>query len=310
MIRRLALVASALSGLPLAAAWIIAQNVLHPKPRVEDHGLDDFGLPAQDVAFASRDGTPLRGWFVPAPGAAAPSPAVVLSHGWARSRAELLPHANFLHRAGFAVLMFDYRHRGESGGGAVTLGLREGGDLLGALDTLAARPEVDAGRIGVFGMSMGGVIAILVAAEDERVRALAVECPYSGAEAIMGRALRHYYRLPSFPLAPLTRWVLERRLGEPLDVPDARERVPRISPRPLFVIAAERDAVIGHDETERVFAAAREPKQFWLVAAADHARCWQAAREEYERRVATFFQEALSTAAAPSLSEAAAEQPS
>ena len=261
MMRRLLLAASALSGLPLLVAWFVSQGILHPKPKVEDHGLSDFDLPAEEVSFTSRDGTRLAGWFIPA-AAKGRSPAIVLSHGWGRSRAELLPHADLLHRAGFAVLAFDYRHRGESGGDTITMGLRERDDLRAALDLLAARSEVDVERIGVFGMSMGGVIAILVAADDERVRALVAEAPFSAPSAVMTRTLRHYFHLPSFPIAPLTKWVIERRLGGSLDSVQAQDVVEKLSPRPILIIANERDAVVGSDEARRVFEAAGEPKQF------------------------------------------------
>ncbi len=299
MLRRVVLVASALSGLPLLAAWIIAHRVLHPSARVEDHGLSDFELTAEEISFTSRDGTRLSGWFIPAPEAADITPGIVLSHGWARSRAELLPHADFLHRAGFAVLAFDYRHRGKSDGDAITMGLRERDDLQGALDTLSARPEVDAERVGVLGLSMGSVIALLVASADQRVRTLVAECPYAAAETIMTRALRHYYRLPSFPMGYLAKWMIERRLGEPLDVADALRVIDSISPRPVFLIADERDAVVGPQEAEQLFRAAREPKRFWLIPGADHARGWQAAPQEYERRVVAFLQEELGVTSLP-----------
>jgi dipeptidyl aminopeptidase/acylaminoacyl peptidase len=303
MLRRLALISAALTGAPLALAWLVSQQVIHPRPRKEDHDLSDFELPAEEVSFPSRDGTRLAGLFIPA-GGPAPAPAIVLSHGWARSRAELLPHADFLHHAGFAVLMFDYRHRGKSGGDAITMGLLEQDDLLGALDYLAGRPEVDTARIGAFGMSMGGVVTILAAARDERVCAVVAECPYASHKVIMTRALRHYYRLPSFPVAGLAKWMLERRLGASLDGAQAINAVHAISPRPMFIIACERDAVIGHEETERLFRAASEPKRFWLILGADHARGWQAAHDEYERRVLGFFHEALAAVEAPAQHEA------
>ena len=293
MLRRLALIASALTGLPLAIAWFLSEQVLHPKPRIEDHGLDDFPLPAEPVSFASRDGTRLAGWFIPAPDRSRPAAGIVLSHGWARSRCELLPHAGFLHHTGFAVLMFDYRYRGESEGSAITMGVRERDDLLGALDTLCARPEVDASRVGIFGMSMGGVVAILVGARDQRVRTIAAEAPFASHGAIMTRALRHYFHLPSFPVAQLARWIFERRVGESLAGVEPIDCVADFAPRPVFIMACERDAVIGHEETERLFAAAAEPKRFWFIAGADHACGWQAAGAEYERRVSDFFQETL-----------------
>jgi dipeptidyl aminopeptidase/acylaminoacyl peptidase len=296
MLRRLALIASALTGVPLAVAWFLSEQVLHPRPRVEDNSLETMPLPAEPVSFASRDGTRLAGWFVPAAGGSQPAPGVVLSHGWARSRCELLPHARFLHRAGFAVLMFDYRHRGESAGDAITMGVRERSDLLGAIDTLCARPEVDAARVGVFGMSMGGVVAVLVGARDERVRAICAEAPFATHQTIMTRSLRHYFHLPSFPIAYLTRWIFRLRVGAPLDDIDPIDYVAGFSPRPIFIIACGRDAVIGCEETERVYAAAAEPKRFWRIEEADHARGWQTAGAEYEERVAAYFQETLAQA--------------
>lgn len=292
MIRRLTVVLAVLAGLPLLVGWFIARNVTHPSRRIEDHGLSDFDLPAEEVTFPSRDGTRLAGWFVPGP-TPGRHPAVVLSHGWARSRAELLPHADLLHRAGFAVLMFDYRHRGESDGDAITMAVREQDDLRGAIDTVAARPEADASRIGILGMSMGGVVAILVSAGDERIRALAVEAPYGSNDAIMSRALRHYFHLPTFPFAHTAKWVMERQLGVSMDGPQPLDVIARLSPRPLFVIADERDEVIGADETERLYQAAAQPKQFWFIEGADHACGWKTQPEEYERRVTAFFRNAL-----------------
>ncbi len=290
------IIGSATSGL-LVLAWFISERVLHPTRKQEDHGLYDFNLPAKDVAFLSRDGTRLAGWYIPASGP--PAPGIVLSHGHGRSRAELLPHANFLHQAGYAVFVFDYRHRGESEGVEVTMGLREQDDLLGAIDYIVAQPNVDARHIGVAGLSMGSVVALLVAARDQRVRAVVAECPYATAEAIMTRALQHFYHLPRFPVGMVTKWLVERRLGESIDVANAIDVIRRIAPRPVFLIADEADAVLGHEEAKLLYDAAREPKQFWLIPEADHARGWQAAPEEYERRVLEAFRKGLRSPSAP-----------
>ena len=281
---------SAFGGL-LIFAWFVSERVLHPKRHAEDHGLYDFNLPAKDVTFASRDGTKLAGWYIPVSGP--PAPGIVLSHGHGRSRAELLPHANFLHQAGYAILVFDYRHRGESEGMEVTMGLREQDDLLGAIDYIVVQPNVDARHIGVSGLSMGSVVALLVAARDQRVRAVVAECPYATAEAIMTRALQHFYHLPRFPFGVVSKWLVERRLGQSIDLANAIDVIRRIAPRPVFLIADEADAVVGHEEARLLYETAREPKQFWLIPDAGHARGWHAAPEEYERRVLDFFKAGL-----------------
>jgi alpha/beta superfamily hydrolase len=291
MLRRLLLVASAITAVPMIAAWIVSQRCLHPKPVVEDNTLESVGLQAEDITFPSRDGTRLSGWFF---SANRPStPAVILSHGHGRSRAELLPHARFLQNAGFAVLAFDYRHRGQSEGAAVSMGVGEQQDLLGAIDWMDRRDDIDHARIAVSGLSMGSVIALLVAAQDERVRAVVAECPYADHQAIMTRALRHYYNLPPFPVAPLGRWLVERRLGLSTDRARPLPVVGSIAPRQLFFIADGEDAVVGPEEALKLFEAAGEPKRYWFIPAAAHARGWQAAPDEYEAHVLDFLNEAL-----------------
>jgi fermentation-respiration switch protein FrsA (DUF1100 family) len=296
--RRLFIALAALTSLPLAVAWVVSEQVMHPRRRVEDNDLDNMPLPAEDIEFESRDGTRLAGWFIPARNAERPAPGIVLSHGWARSRCELLPHADFLHRAGFAVLMFDYRNRGESDGDAITMGVKERGDLLAALDTLAARSEVDASRIGMFGMSLGGVIAILVGSRDARVRTIVAECPFASHETILTRSLRHYAKVPMSAFAPFVRWMLERRFGEPLNGVEPISFVAAFATRPLFIIGDESDAVVGVEDSRRLFDAAGEPRRWWLIPKADHARGWQFASDEYERRVVDFFNETLGAGAA------------
>ena len=293
MLRRVGLALSALAAILLAVAWVISQNILHPKPRVEKHTLADFDLAPEPVTFYSRDGIRLAGWFLAAEGLERRHPLVVLSHGWARSHAELLPHADLLHRAGFSVLLFDYRHRGESAGDACTLGIREQADLLGALDAMEARADVDVNRIAVLGLSTGSVIAILAGAQDERIRAIVAESPFASHDVIMTRSLRRFYHLPRVPFGLAARWVIERRVGEPLEAGEAGRVIQRFSPRPIFVIADEQDEVLGPDEAGRLFELAAEPKRLWSIAGADHARGWQAAPEEYERRVVAFLNEAL-----------------
>ena len=290
---------AALTGLPLALAWVVSEQVMHPRRRIEDNDLEAMPLPAEDIQFTSRDGTLLSGWFISPANAEVAAPGIVLSHGWARSRCELLPHAQFLHRAGFAVLMFDYRHRGLSAGDSITMGVHERGDLLAAIDTMAARPEVDAARIGVLGMSLGGVITIVVGAQDQRVRAIVAECPFASHDTILTRSLRHYAKFPLSWNAPIVRWVLERRFGAPLSEVEPIGFVGGFASRPLFIIGDENDEIVGVEDSRRLFDAAGEPKRWWQIPNADHARGWQFAGDEYERRVVEFFRETL--AAEPTL---------
>src|SRR5690349_2385086 len=79
------------------------------------------------------------------------------------SKAQLVGIGSMIWRAGFNVLLFDYRGHGSDLGAPVTLGFREMNDFFAALDyTLGRMPDA---RIGVFGGSMGAAIAIMGSAQ-------------------------------------------------------------------------------------------------------------------------------------------------
>src|ERR1700709_175043 len=93
-------------------------------------------------------------------------PAVILLHGWAGPSTREGGYADALHAAGFLTLEPDlWSARGLAGGseGRPKTVPETLADLYGARAFLAARPDVDAARIGVVGFSFGGVMAMLAA---------------------------------------------------------------------------------------------------------------------------------------------------
>jgi uncharacterized protein len=137
---------------------------------------DEFRLPVEDVTITAADGVKLAGWLAARPGA----PALVLLHGYPAEKADLLPIAAAL-APRFTVLLLDQRYFGASGGGATTIGFRERGDLRRAIDFLAERGFRD---VGVFGLSLGGAVALLAAAEDSRIRAVAAYAPFADLRSL------------------------------------------------------------------------------------------------------------------------------
>jgi len=127
---------------------------------------------AEEVTFASNDdAVNISGWFF-ASTRTDPAPAVVLCHGIWTGRRECLPLALKFHSAGYNVLCFDFRAHGLSGGRYTTVGHNETNDVIGAVEYLAERPEVDAERIGVIGFSMGAAATIQAAARCPKIAAV------------------------------------------------------------------------------------------------------------------------------------------
>ena len=134
---------------------------------------------AEEITFSSSDdAVSLSGWFFPVRGTT-PAPAIVLCHGIWTGRRECLPLALKFHEAGYNVLCFDFRAHGLSGGRYTTVGHNETNDVLGAVDFLMQRPEVDHERIGVIGFSMGGAATIQAAARCPNIAAVVADSSYA-----------------------------------------------------------------------------------------------------------------------------------
>jgi dienelactone hydrolase len=176
-----------------------------------------LGLSASRGALVARDGGVAREEVVldrgagPIPGtllrpaADGPHPAILYCHAhgnaWAIGRREVLqgrpalncgPYGPTLAKAGFVVLCLDMPGHGDrlaegSEAALAKAALWRGetlmgamlGDLAAGLDFLAAETDVDAGRIGAMGLSMGATHAYWLAALDHRVAAVAHSCAFA-----------------------------------------------------------------------------------------------------------------------------------
>lgn len=290
----LAVVIAILGGV----GWIGSERAIHPSAKIEDHTLAeyDFAAGTETVTFPSLDGTPLVGWFVPSGQPVAPT--VILLHGHDRSRAELLPHAAYLHRAGYNVLLFDFRGRGESGGGAVTLGAKEPRDVRGAVSYVLSRPDVDPARVAVQGVSQGASSGILAMADDPRIAAIVAESAFTDLRGVVDRGFEDFIDLPSFPFAPITVFIVERRVGASADDVRPIDAITRIGNRPVFIIDDLNDTKMPLNSGPRLYEAAPGAKEMWQVAGAGHAGAYKVQPDEYERRVLAFYHAYLDVAPA------------
>jgi pimeloyl-ACP methyl ester carboxylesterase len=152
-------------------SWLRRAPVLHSPA---EHGLD-----YEDVTFPARDGVPLEGWFIRAPGS---GKLIIANHpmgfsrsgmptqhepwhaDWAASgngfEVDLVPDYKILHDAGYNVLAYDLRNHGLSSaanGGVSTHGITEWRDIAGSLTYARTRPGAGDMIIGLFSRCMGAV---------------------------------------------------------------------------------------------------------------------------------------------------------
>lgn len=155
----------------------------------------------EDFEFQSLGAT-LRGWLYLPAGGESDLPAVIMTHGFTATRTMTIDkYAEVFAEAGIAVLLYDHRGFGASEGEP----RREVNDFFqakgycDALTALSERTDIDASRIAIWGDSLSGAVAIMVAALDDRPAAVVAQMPACGRKITEpdsdGRAIAEYSRL-------------------------------------------------------------------------------------------------------------------
>ncbi|HLV79775.1 MAG TPA: alpha/beta hydrolase [Chthonomonadaceae bacterium] len=251
------------------------------------------GLAYEEIRFPTvhPDGVRLSGWLIPAPD---PRGLVILCHGYGSTRSFMLCKAILLQRHNYTTLLFDFRARGLSEGQFCTLGYRETEDVLGAIRYVLSRQDVACLPLALLGESMGGAAVIQAAARETHARAVIAEAAFASLDQAILHRFRMFLGRPGARLAGSCMALGETDFGLPIHKVAPIAAIPHIAPRPVFLLTDGLDAVCPRSESDRLYAAAQEPKQRWIVPAALHSYAFQAARAEYERRITDFLNAALS----------------
>ena len=230
----------------VAAVFVMQRSLLYPAarqtPNLAAH--DVAGL--VEVTTETPDGLILRHWYVPPsqPGAA----VLVVFHGNAGHLGERLPKLSQVIEAGFGILFAGYRGYSGNPGKPTEDDLTADAHLL--LDWLAAQ-GVAAERTVVYGESLGTGVAVKMAAARETAGVI-LESPYTSIAEV---AQTHYWYLPA-------KWMV-------LDKWDSMAHIGRIR-APLLVVHGARDKTVPTRYGRRLFAAAPEPKELFILDAAAH----------------------------------------
>ncbi len=244
---------------------------------------DDLGFAYQDISFASTDGLTLSGWYVPSQNGA----HIVLTHGFGENRLGMVPIARILVAAGYGVLLYDSRAHGRSEGNLSSWGWLETADLTGALDYLAERGDVDMGRVGGMGFSVGGQITLRTAAHDPRLAAVAADGATTAVLADHSFGRRFLFRTTRlYPWLWIVYNTQSLLLGRPQPY-GVIAALPHISPRPLLLISTGKSG--ERHNMQHFMQAAQEPKTLWEIPEASHGRGLLVEPDAYQKQLLNFF---------------------
>ncbi|HYP49220.1 MAG TPA: alpha/beta fold hydrolase [Thermoleophilaceae bacterium] len=265
-----------LIAIPISIAYVGSHAARTEVPAAQ------LGAAYEDVTLETSDGLELEGWYVPSRNGA----AVIAFPGRTGNR----KHARMLARNGYGVLLFDRRGEGRSEGDPNAWGWDFNKDIKAGIAFLKRRKDVDPGRIGGLGLSVGGEMLLQTAAETTDLAAVVSEGAGARTLAEESSDAKGLNKVP-LTLSYLARDAANAVFSNQLPPAHLEELIPKIAPRPILLIHA------GSREVGRLnpryYRAAGEPKRIWEVPSGGHTDGIDTRPGEYERRVVAFFDAAL-----------------
>jgi pimeloyl-ACP methyl ester carboxylesterase len=268
----------------------VSARVLRPASAYE-LAPEHFGLVANRERFVNRSGHEIAAWWIDGK---ASERTILICPASLGNMSYLLPWCRLFVEAGYDVFVFDYQGFGLSAGPPSIGALL--GDGLGAYDHVTTKLGRRPRDVGVFGASIGALVAVGIAARRE-VAALAVE------DVSDPRARLAEIRA-SLPDDESTKQSLS--LVESVIIPaiDPLEHGSRVTAPTLFIHGVD-DWLVPAIETTRVVERWKGPHRVWFIEGAGHApEPIDLTELEYANQLRGFFDEAFSsgTLETPSIS--------
>ncbi len=221
----------------LAVAYFAQDGMIFPV-RFAGPSLPEPPAGVDLLSVETEKGERVEAWFIPGAGRSddSPGPAVIFFHGNAElidgNAARMRPYMD----AGISVLLVEYRGYGRSAGRPSQTGIVA--DSVRFRELLIARPEVDTSKLIYHGRSLGGGIAVQLAARHEPA-ALVLESTFTSIPAMVKR----------FPLAGLV-----------VRHPFRSDRVMPALACPVLLLHGEQDTLIPKSHSERLEALASDAR--------------------------------------------------
>jgi fermentation-respiration switch protein FrsA (DUF1100 family) len=225
-----------------------------------------MGFAFEDVYLKTSDGMKINGWSLPVDNAPV---TVLFFHGNAGNISHRFEKLNVLRRLGASVFIVDYHGYGRSEG--VPSERATYLDASAAYDYLTRQRGIPAKIIVLYGESLGSAVAVDLASKAQ-VGGVIVEEGFTSVGDVGQRM---------FPFLPV-RWLVQNKY-------DTLSKIGRIN-APLLLLHSAEDEFFEMRHAERLFAAAREPKQFVKLrgthneAFVTSEKIYRAALEEFLKR--------------------------
>ena len=260
----------------------LAKALIYPSRRPIVKTPSDYAMPYQDVDFQSKDGIPLKAWYIPGTS----EHLIIMTHPMPFSRygfhtqgqglmkvsdveVELLKTVKHLNAAGYGVFTLDFRNHGESGtanGGACGVGYHEWQDVVGAMAYIKATPELQTKTVAFVSHCMGANATLIAVGKEPAlfadVKAIVAIQPVS-----MAVFVPHYLSDKIPPLrnaAPYINEQIKALAGFGLEDMTPAPYIPDIQ-IPVFYVQVRNDAWTEPADVQSFYDSTTSPKDIlWI----------------------------------------------
>lgn len=256
-----------------------------PVPDVSGEWWD--GMPVETVRMTSRDGYDLQGYYLENGGGS--KRIAVLIHGYYGKAREMAVYACIYHEMGFSVFAADNRAHGSSGGKAIGMGWLDRLDYLDWIKLLIER-NGSGTEIIIHGHSMGGATACMLSGEElpPNVKGIISDCAYDSVKNVLTWQLKNMFKLPAFPLLPITSLICRVRAGYFIGSGNSAAAVAKCK-IPIIFIHGGQDSVVPFSMVDSLYDAANpELRDKWMVMGAKHIESVSVDADGYAERVKEF----------------------
>ncbi len=270
----------------------------------------DRGTPisgAQSISFETSDGRRIEGSLLSCK-RSTPLATILFLHEYGSDRWMAGPYAGYLLDAGYDLLTIDFCSSGESEAISgyeplqwpTEFELEDARSAVRYLRENCRTPD----RLGVFGISKGGGVALCLAPEEPAVKAIVTDGAFPVHDMVVYYSMKwiEIYSTSRFIYSYLPRWFysgivlfalhrVERRKN--VRYLSVEAAVKRRSKGSLLMIHGKNDNYIKQEVVERLFESARGDKELWIVPKAKHNRCLEREGKNYHLRVVNFLTKAF-----------------
>ena len=257
-----------------------------------DYYVDNY---EEVIIYADSGEVELKSWWVEND---LSKPTVIFLHGVTSSKfsPDILLPMGMLNKSDFNLLAIDFRDHGESTceDGYYTAGQNETDDVVAAISWLKDK-GIKPSNIGIYGSSLGALVALMTPAKSNDFGSIAVIDPPVDFKTLVREEMT-YQGLPTFLWEPIHHYALVfKRINMLKDIPE--QALEKGSKQPLLIFTGvQSDRVLAHHSDDLVEIAIQNEIQYTIYKYDDmgHTQILYFYEEEYAQKLTEFYLTTLS----------------